>query len=121
MAEVKLPAPDVRRVYPDGAKIWRCQSPLEKKWKACWADGTPLRGDNDEVSFFDSAEEAAAALAEGGEGPAAADRVEAEQAELRSRFGLPARCECGGVMSYQHALGRIFSGCLSCSPVQQVP
>lgn len=41
-----------------------------EKWIACWADGTPLRGDNDEISYFDTAQEAATALSLGGEGPA---------------------------------------------------
>jgi len=55
--------------YADGCRIWPSTA-IKGKWMACWADRTPLRGDNDETSYFASAEEAAAALAEGGEGPA---------------------------------------------------
>jgi hypothetical protein len=45
--------------------VWKsARSP--GKWQACWEDGTPLRGDNDETSYFDSAAEAIKALSEGG-------------------------------------------------------
>lgn len=54
--------------YPDGSAIYRSLS--GRKWVAHWADRTPLRGDNDERSYFDTPEEAAAALIAGGEGPA---------------------------------------------------
>lgn len=54
--------------YEDGAAIW--YSEHARMWKARWADGTPLCGDNDEVSYFATCEEAARCLVEGGEGPA---------------------------------------------------
>ena len=69
---MNIPRPDDRGCYrfPDGCQVGPSLS-VHGKWWATWADKTPLRGDNDETSFFASAEEAMAALAEGGEGPAA--------------------------------------------------
>lgn len=56
--------------FPDGAMVGE-SSRLRGRWLAWWADGTPLRSDNDETSFFKSEDEAIAALIDGGEGPGA--------------------------------------------------
>lgn len=70
--------------YPDGSKIWL----RDGKWRACWADGTPLRGEDPkcgvEVDWkFDTAEEAARCLLDNGEGPGCKQLkpVEAKQAD----------------------------------------
>lgn len=57
-------------VFPDGSSV-QPSLYVRGKWLAWWADRTPLRGDNDERSYFHSADEAVAALIEGGEGPQA--------------------------------------------------
>lgn len=43
----------------------------DERWIAMWADGTPLTSDNDEVSLFDTEQDAFKALEDGGEGPGA--------------------------------------------------
>lgn len=76
--QVVLPRQDEFKRYrwADGSAVWPSSS-NRGKWLAKWADGTPLRGLNERTgeegkSFFDSAQEAAEAIAAGGEGPAAA-------------------------------------------------
>jgi hypothetical protein len=68
-----LPTPDPKYpnhfVYPDGSGI--APAMQAGKWVAHWANRTPLRSDNDVVSYFDTPEDAAQALYEGNEGPAA--------------------------------------------------
>ena len=59
--------------FPDGSAIYRANQ--YGKWVGHWADKTPLRGDNDERSFFATADEGIAALQAGGEGPAAKTEV----------------------------------------------
>lgn len=59
-------------LWRDGAVI--CPSGVRGTWKAYWADRTPLRGEDPQTGeevdwFFKSAEEAAQALFDGGEGP----------------------------------------------------
>lgn len=54
--------------FKDGAGIRRADYGLHK-YTAWWADKTPLTGDNDETFYFETLEDAAVALWEGGEGP----------------------------------------------------
>jgi hypothetical protein len=59
--------------YPDGCQIWKSWL-RSGKWVAFWADKTPLTGVDPNSGretkwYFDTAEEAAQALAEGDEGP----------------------------------------------------
>ncbi len=42
------------------------------------------------------------------------------QSELRRKYGLPYRCECGGVMDYDFDFGRVWSGCKTCTPVVKI-
>lgn len=80
-----LPKPDQhgRYIYPDGCMIAQPHtvslnvlplrepvSPFNDRWVARWKDGTPLRDEDDTLSHFDTAEEAALILADAGEGPA---------------------------------------------------
>jgi len=69
----------VLQSFPDGSKIFRNtdrQSPYFGRFTGSWADRTPLMGCEEEdpshevVSYFDTPEEVAACLREGGEGPA---------------------------------------------------
>ena len=39
---------------------------------------------------------------------------------LRKLQKLPKRCECGGLMDYRFDMGRIWSSCLSCTPIIKV-
>lgn len=76
-----LPEPDCLGVYtyPDGSDIFRSDGASlngslkmagkSEKWCARWADHSFLTSDNDQRSYFDSPEDAAMALAMGGEGP----------------------------------------------------
>lgn len=92
-ATVYIPVPDWHGVYryPDGSGFML--NTRVRKWNAWWApspDGarcsrfwrnTPsgcvaLCGDNDEQSWFATKEEAAQAIADGGEGPAVAPSLE---------------------------------------------
>jgi carbon storage regulator len=60
--------------FADRSMIWpSVDSP--RKWRAHWADRTPLSSDNDETSYVDTPEDAARALAAGGEGPGAGKAV----------------------------------------------
>lgn len=58
--------------FRDGSGICRDHS-LQNMWNAWWSDGTPLRDEDDEISFFASPEEALAVLVEAGFGPAAGE------------------------------------------------
>jgi hypothetical protein len=42
------------------------------------------------------------------------------QAELRRKHKLPYRCECGGLMEYSYDMGRVWSGCKTCTPVVKI-
>lgn len=53
--------------FTDGSAAYS-SSNVAGKFVAHWDDRTPLRGDNDERSYFDSVDEAAAAIQAGGEG-----------------------------------------------------
>lgn len=64
--------------YPDGSQILRHtdeKHPRFGKFMGKWADQTPLMGCDDDpcresVSYFETAEEVAECLRQGGEGPA---------------------------------------------------
>lgn len=63
----KLPIPNAAGsyVFPDGSKIVK----QHHSWAAYWSNGVPLRGDNDERSYFQTPKDAARCLDEAGEGP----------------------------------------------------
>lgn len=59
--------------WPDGARIWPMYQDKQGRWRGAWANGVMMRGDDqggESISVFDTAVDAAKALAAGGEGPA---------------------------------------------------
>ena len=71
-----LPAPSTggEYVYDDGARIYPSWA-VNGRWLSAWADGVMLTGEDDKPCYFQSPEEAAIQLRNGGEGPAAPPRV----------------------------------------------
>jgi hypothetical protein len=91
--------------YPDGCAIWPSHN-VRGRWLAKWANGATLTGDNDETYYFKSVEEAAQALAEGGEGPAA------KPPRATRTVTVYDHCTCGRVL---HSLREAESGqCARC-------
>ena len=33
---------------------------------------------------------------------------------------FPGHCECGGLIKYERAFGRVFSYCMRCTPVEEI-
>lgn len=66
---VRIPVPDENGVYryPDGSGFRR--NPRTGKFTGWWANQVVLKGDCDETSYFDTAEEVALCIEAGEEGP----------------------------------------------------
>lgn len=66
--------------FPDGSAVGEAVG-VPGKWQGRWCDGTPMRGENDQTSYFPTKEEAIQALVAGGEGPRPLASKEGEIAE----------------------------------------
>lgn len=77
------------RQFPDGSAIAKADG--SGKFRAWWKDGTPLRSDNDETSYFDTTEEAIVALAEDEQGPNAKPLAPAKSAPPAGRLAEAVR------------------------------
>jgi len=89
--------------FPDGSRVYpSIRRP--GKWLACWADGTLLRSEDkcgvgETKSYFDSAEQAAQALAAGGEGPAERKAETGPDSHPEATAFIKATAEAAPVMS----------------------